>query len=111
MDLQFQRSEVTTNDCSIVVGNNAEKPGSAAVAMPVVREQAPRDRCGAVSITGPAPAAQEAAAKRARDVEPGNAGPPTKRMRTTGASSAVQAADFPLQAETGLLAMPTTCCC
>ena len=71
MDLQFQRSEVTTNDCSIVVGNNAEKPGSAAVAMPVVREQAPRDRCGAVSITGPAPAAQEAAAKRAQDAETG----------------------------------------
>lgn len=106
MDLQFQRSKVTTNDCSIVVGNNAEKPGPAAVPMPVVREQAPRDRSWAMSIPDPMPAAQEATAKRTRDAESGDVGPPQKRMRTSESSSAMQTVAVPLPPDIGLLAMP-----
>ena len=106
MDLQFQCSKVTTTDCSLVVGNNAETPGTAAVAMPVVREQAPRDRFSAMAIPDPMPAAQEAAAKRMRDAESGDAGPPQKRMRTSESSSAMQTEALPLPSDTGLLAIP-----
>lgn len=106
MDLLSQRINVTTNGGSTAVGMNANSLDSTAMAPPVVREQAPQGGRFMMYLPEPAPAEQGAAAKRARDAEPGDAGPPNKRRRTTGASSAVQAAVSPLQPETGLCAMP-----
>lgn len=106
MDLLSQRINVTTNGCSTAAGMNANRPDSTAVTPPVVREQASQGVRFMVPLPEPAPAEQQTAAKRARETEPGGEGPPTKRMRTTGASSAEQTAAFSLPSETGLLAMP-----
>nr|WP_314627111.1 hypothetical protein [uncultured Noviherbaspirillum sp.] len=106
MERLIQASKEASNNRDIAVGNNVDESGPTVAAMPVVRALTPQDRCGAVSITGPAPAAPESMAKRAREAEPGDAGPPAKRRRTTGAPGAEQTAGFPLEAETGLLAMP-----
>jgi Ran GTPase-activating protein (RanGAP) involved in mRNA processing and transport len=106
MDLQLQPSKVTANDRTIMAGDNTDQPGPAAMAPPVVREQAPQGGRLMLSFPAPAPATQEGTARRARETEPGELEPPTKRMRTTGAYSAEQTATFPLQAETCLLAMP-----
>lgn len=106
MDRLVQLSKAASNGGDIVTGSDADDTGAGAAAMPAVREQMPQDRCGAVSIMFPAPAGQVAAAKRARDPEPGDTGPPAKRMRTTEPSVAQQSAAVPWQAETGLLAMP-----
>jgi hypothetical protein len=101
-----QLSKAASNGCDILLGSDADAAGAGATAMPVVREQMPQDRCGLVSIMIPATARQETAAKRVRDPEPGDAGPPAKRMRTTGPSTAQQSPTVPWQSDTGLLAMP-----
>jgi Ran GTPase-activating protein (RanGAP) involved in mRNA processing and transport len=106
MDLHSQRIDLTTNGRSIAAAMNANDPNSAAMAPPVMREQAPQGGRLLMSLPEPVPAEQEATAKRGRETEPGEAGPPTKRRRTTGASSAEQTAAFPVQAETGLLDVP-----
>ena len=105
MDLLSRRDNVTTNGGGTAIGTNANSLISTATAPPVVREQAEQGERFMMSLPEPAPARHETAAKRARDAEPGDAGLPNKRMRTTGASGAVQAAAS-VSPETGLCTMP-----